>query len=470
MRTLTLLCITSLGGPLLGQTAGLEDPRGPFHTHPHYLSLATSSTIPQLALKPVNDLSGPNYPYAAPPIGTAPNLNIAAMFPAPVAAVLAVDGFDGIASGNDRIPNPGTNGELDPDSGGGTDGWLGFTYSVTPGSVLNGSIMALRPASDRPADLYSHFLITSSTEPLSGLPPEIVGTYHLEQGREHMNLPLGADLDGHDAYLPAIREGGTAPSQWLARNNKFYFSITRAGATALRALNRSDWTRTAHAADIYEMTWTAGAWTRPIVFRSRALMGLMNTVDGKPDNENIDALAVFTPPGSPPGIGNVIISTDTPGRPVLLVQGPQTSNPILPPKDREGRLIRLVDIGDVDAITVYDPEVVTGNQYVGTPVAGNTDHRAMFGSSMACTDFVAGNYVISASGFRANHIGKSAYWFFAIDGIGAYNLGSFTVTGHTVAMPVTIPFPPTGLEWDVWVEMPLGGGVLERSWRTRILR
>ena len=141
------------------------------------------------------------------------------------------------------------------------------------------------------------------------------------------------------------------------------------------------------------------------------------------------------------------------------------------PQDRKkGRPIRLVDSGDVDAITVYDPENFIGNQYLGFALATTPQLRTSLGSSLVCTDFSLGSYHVSVTGFKQTDVGPIDLMT-SINGGAPFVFDSFQTTGkHSIERSVLLTVPPGGLRFDVWAQFRPAGLPIRHSWAMNIFR
>jgi len=417
---------------------------------------------------------------AAPVLG-APVYTLAAMFPG--ISPLAIE-LDAISSGNDHIPFlltvGGFGGCLDPNQYGGTSGWVAMTFSVknnqnpqlpplnAPG-IINSRVTAYGAAAVQ-GDLYGYFLPTSDTSTgspsapnLVGVPDMLPGQVYLEQGREHMNLPTGFNLDGHDAYMPYIQAGATIPPggshPLLYTTTKFYFSLTPASAIALAGYS-SSFGGSPHPATIYSITWKPTGWTGISVFRTAAELGL--------SAGDIDALAVRNHPSR----GDAILySTGTSG-PVLYVQGTRGS-PIWEARDRNGVPIRFIVSGDIDSISVYDPEFMTVNQNLGFPFADTTLTQPSFSlcvTSEARQDAARNRCAMSVSGLRPTDSGTMQVW--RRSGYQLDLIDWFPVSGSTPLVQRLLPADgdPWLTQQDLFIWLTLNSGGAKYSWPVRILR
>ncbi|MEZ5964873.1 MAG: hypothetical protein R3F56_13590 [Planctomycetota bacterium] len=380
MKPSILVC-AYLGTTLAAQTANvLDEPRGAFQAIPHFLC-TDSASIPMVAQKAFGD-HPTNFPPFAPIQfgGDAPDFSMTAMFGASAQSVE----IDAMSSGNDMIPLNGSD-ELDPHGG---HGWVAIMYSVAEGAACAGTIIDARRALPRGVggDLYGYFLDGSNTAPPNGVPASLVGNIVLEQGSEHMGLPADVELQAFDPYLPYIA-AGVGPGALMPNCDILYFSVTQASAAALTG--RPGWPPSVHGADILSIGWnaTAHTWGAPQVFRSHVDLQLWN--------EDVDALAVHVN-------GRIIVlSTTGAAAADQLMVSSDHGRPAVPLRRPGGTPVRLIDAGDINAVTIFDPDIVTGNPHVGWPTAtsGRSPRLTLSVGSDGNEGDAGTDYVVSVSGF-----------------------------------------------------------------------
>lgn len=468
------LCVLALAKAASCQVVSPDDPRGAFQSVPHFFSLANPTGISDLAWKLEGDIPSTFPMVAGLPTGSSADFRRTAMFDAALGALISLDG---ISSGNDHIPSPSSitvgtsvfHGCLIPAPGG--VGWVAITYSVTNGSTRTGTIMATRHANLQGAvgaDLYGYFLPGSNVDPATGgVPANLVDRIYLEQGREHMNLPLNSEVDGHDALMPYVQAGfPTGPV--LRRNDVFYFSITKASAAAISSTLGSTWLQNppasppyASGADIYEIRWdpTMRTWSRPSLCRSAASMDLDPVLD------DIKALGVWAPVISQPE-NVVLFATDRNDGINLRVQGAR-STPVNQARNRDGTPIVMVTTGRIDGISVYDPETIISARGLGLPAADGLLRMPGLGLCIT-SENPAGAPLVSVSGFTRSDVGVVKVYAATAGVVTLCDAFNSDGRRHTVQRRVNIK-ANANAEVVVWAEFATDARS-KYSWKARIMR
>ncbi|MEZ5966175.1 MAG: hypothetical protein R3F56_20225 [Planctomycetota bacterium] len=450
-----LPCIVSF---LLASAAFAQSPptRGVFQAIPHLFSVDTGSSPLDLAWKPQGDIPSTVQPIVPVAAANCPDFKRAELFGAYEPYVE----LDAMSTGNDHIPTPSATGVLDP----GQDGWLAFTFSVRHGSMRTNSVMAAR-APQVEGDIYGYFVPGASVVVETGVPSAVVDQLFFEQGPEHIGLLPTADIDAHDAYAPYVQAGESAPSALLFRNDAFFFSVTPASAAALNTQFGGFSGVPVHAADVYVVYWDSmqGAWEKPELFRSFAQLGLTS-------QDDVDALAVRSIASHVlPDV--VMFSTRNPDPNLtLLVQIPGTSTSV-PPKDRFNQPIRLINSGDIDAVSVYDPEFATYNRRLGWPVS--RPELSQPALSLGLHNETGGSTtLVSVAGFRASDAGRLDLWIRVGGQSGTVTLYKgigVRYPSQTYAWSRSVVLPGLGAgDFDMWAMFWSDTGAHKYSWVTRI--
>lgn len=466
-----LLALPALAGSLASQlVVAPEEPRG------HLAGIALAVCLPNnggtILLKQQNDQTTPPVPFPVPPAPGIPVFTAAAMFGSWAQWV----DLDAISSGNDHFPltgSPQSGGFVaDPSMGGTANlGWVNMPFSVTSTTTSgnNGAVGRRAASVGSPGgDLFSLFLYGSNSDAnTAGIPADLIDRAMFEFGYEHIALPPnGREMVAFDLFLPLIAQGhsqATQPALLMANpinpagyiECSLYFSVTPTSAANLTAQG-ANWApagRPLRAADVFVTSWNGTTWSTPSVFKSYTDLGLMA-------ESNLTSLAVDLLHG-----GTVIFTTASNNGEVHGHKNGQTG----PVKRIDGPPVKLVRLGEVDAIGAYDPELAAFHSAHGIPVA--TTWRPEVGISVVENATHDGYHVIF-SGWPTTTRTAGRFVLYA-----SVNGGAFTPMGQSISRTASqhsvnahYPFPYAG-PWTVDVLTAYyenGSSMPHLSWLLRV--
>jgi hypothetical protein len=341
--------------------------RGPFSAFPQAVSLPLPGE--QLLIKASGD-GFDAVPYVAVPPGK-PDFRLESLFPS--GTVRNVLDLDAISTGNDNVfLVPGQPGRINLGAG---NVWAAIHFSVSTDSIGDpGSTVRSRVGPGIGSDLFGFYVPGSL-----GIDPSLPGNVFVEQLFSDMNFQSGEDVDALDLMLPLIVQddaGASSPFTVLFAPNqdKLYFSVTSASATAIDAVEPSFFGNApASGATLLRVVWQGTSWSSPELVKTPSELDL-------PDAADIDALSVNTyaggalifsiappPSGSPPLYSNSNQELNAAELYVLLPL-PQTLTTLkLPNGDPVRPALHLRTDDNVDGLCSSDPDIDDYCHMFGVP-------------------------------------------------------------------------------------------------------